>query len=80
MLSAVDGLPDLIVSDVEMPGGGGAELARQIDVQVPEAKGRVIFHSGSPVEPDAYTQLMAVAAAVLLKPDSIALLSRIASA
>jgi DNA-binding response OmpR family regulator len=41
-------LPDLIVSDIDMPGGDGASLLRQIRLDPELKSGQIVLMSGSP--------------------------------
>jgi two-component system NtrC family sensor kinase len=60
--------PDLILSDVRMPGLDGAGLLREIDRKYPAMRDRVIFVTGDTLSPGAAGFLKASKCASLEKP------------
>jgi two-component system, NtrC family, sensor kinase len=62
---------DAILLDVRMPGLGGAEVFRSIEVLRPDLAGRVMFITGDTVSPDTRTFLEQTRVDVLHKPFSL---------
>ena len=62
---------DAILLDVRMPGLGGAEVYRSIEVLRPDLAGRVLFITGDTVSPDTRTFLEQTRVDVLHKPFSL---------
>ncbi len=67
---------DAILLDVRMPGLGGAEVFRSIQVLRPDLAGRVLFITGDTVSPDTRTFLEQTRVDVLHKPFSLEELRR----
>ena len=66
---------DAILLDVRMPGLGGAEVFRSIEVLRPDLAGRVLFITGDTVSPDTRSFLEQTRVEVLHKPFSLKELS-----
>ncbi|MCZ6538456.1 MAG: ATP-binding protein, partial [Chloroflexi bacterium] len=62
---------DAILLDVRMPGLGGAEVFRSIEVLRPDLAGRVLFITGDTVSPDTRAFLEQTRVEVLHKPFSL---------
>ena len=62
---------DAILLDVRMPGLGGAEVFRSIEVLRPDLAGRVLFITGDTVSPDTRSFLEQTRVEVLHKPFSL---------
>jgi two-component system NtrC family sensor kinase len=62
---------DAILLDVRMPGLGGAEVFRSIEVLRPDLAGRVMFITGDTVSPDTRAFLEQTRVDVLHKPFSL---------
>ncbi|MEE8045943.1 MAG: ATP-binding protein [Dehalococcoidia bacterium] len=62
---------DAILLDVRMPGLGGSEVFRSIEVLRPDLAGRVLFITGDTVSPDTRTFLEQTRVDVLHKPFSL---------
>lgn len=67
---------DAILLDVRMPGLGGSEVFRSIQVLRPDLAGRVLFITGDTVSPDTRTFLEQTRVDVLHKPFSLEELRR----
>jgi len=67
---------DAILLDVRMPGLGGSEVFRSIEVLRPDLAGRVLFITGDTVSPDTRTFLEQTRVEVLHKPFSLEELRR----
>ena len=72
-------IPDMIVSDVDMPGGGGVEFAETIARDYPDYSGRIVFHSGAAVGDAARAVFCLIGAKVLLKHDSFLAIKKMAT-
>ncbi|NQW19332.1 MAG: response regulator [Chloroflexi bacterium] len=62
---------DAILLDLRMPGLGGSEVFRSIEVLRPDLAGRVLFITGDTVSPDTRTFLEQTRVDVLHKPFSL---------
>ena len=71
--------PELIVCDMEMPYEGGREFARRLRATFPHRHSFMILHSGAVHSSASHAALRRLARAVLLKPESIEVLSSIAA-
>lgn len=75
LASANEDVPvDLLLTDLNMPGMGGVELARRIGEEQPAL--RVLFTSGAPPAIDVDAPWMDVAAHFIEKPYAISELAR----
>ncbi len=63
--SAIELVPDVVLLDVAMPGGGGVEAARGIHEHVPTAK--ILMLTASDNDEDVYAALKAGASGYVLK-------------
>jgi two-component system NarL family response regulator len=63
--SAIDLVPDVVLLDIAMPGGGGIEAARAIHKHVPSTK--IVMLTASDVDEDVYCALQAGASGYVLK-------------
>ncbi len=73
-LEAVGGRVDLVVTDVMMPGIGGAELAERVRVRYPSA--RILFTSGYAENAIAHHGVLADGVQFIAKPYSLQALTR----
>ena len=62
---------DLIISDLKMPGMGGAELYERLREKRPDLAARVIFTSGDTVSPETHAFLDRTGSVAILKPFKI---------
>ena len=62
---------DAILLDVRMPGLGGSEVFRSVEVLRPDLAGRVLFITGDTVSPDTRSFLEQTRVEVLHKPFSL---------
>lgn len=71
--------PDFIVCEVEMVGGGGSEFAAFVHGQYPHLCSLLFFHTARGSSRTQHAALRALGRDVLVKPGSLAVLTRVAS-
>jgi PAS domain S-box-containing protein len=71
--------PDVIVSDLRMPGAGGIELHGYLERERPDLMARLIISTGDVASPDAASFLERVRCTVLEKPFDLAKLEQAVS-
>jgi putative two-component system response regulator len=67
-------VPDLMLLDVVMPGGGGYEVCRQLNAQAPEQRPAVIFLTGLDQPEQIQTGFDVGAVDYITKPFTVAIL------
>ena len=60
--------PDVIVTDVRMPGMGGREFLARLRAEHPRLVRRLVFSTGDTFAPETAALLQEAGAAVLMKP------------
>jgi DNA-binding NtrC family response regulator len=73
-----ENFPRAIVCDVEMGPYGATAFADAFRFRFPDRHPTIVFHSGAPVSAATRNRLATIATAILQKPESIAVIERVA--